>query len=207
MEPEEALDRMREIQRIMERTALYTLLPGTPALVGGLLVWGAAAGSFAMLRSWDLAAIAALSPSGRLGFVALWATIAVAGIGLDVAYSLRALGKEGMPLRTRPIRFAAGALTLCLVAALAFTARIFLDGRYEYLAPVWLLCYGIGVYAAGLFSVRLPRLLGLAFVVTGVVALLVFPHHGLLLTTVAFGGYHVVFGLIVLDRTRRSRAQ
>ena len=33
-------------------------------------------------------------------------------------------------------------------------------GRYvRYIAPIWMMCYGTGVYAAGLFSVRLPRLL------------------------------------------------
>ena len=36
-------------------------------------------------------------------------------------------------------------------------------GMFWGIAPVWMMCYGTGVYAAGLFSVRLPRLLGLAF--------------------------------------------
>ena len=35
MEVDEAQDRMREIQRIMETATLFTLLPGTAAIVGG----------------------------------------------------------------------------------------------------------------------------------------------------------------------------
>ena len=38
MEVDEARERMREIQRIMETATLFTLLPGTAAIVGGLLV-------------------------------------------------------------------------------------------------------------------------------------------------------------------------
>ena len=38
MDVDEARARMQEIQRIMERATLFTLLPGTPAVIGGLLV-------------------------------------------------------------------------------------------------------------------------------------------------------------------------
>ncbi len=38
MDFDEAKARMREIQRIMETATLYTLLPGTAAIVGGVLV-------------------------------------------------------------------------------------------------------------------------------------------------------------------------
>ena len=37
MDADEAADRMQEIQRIMERATLFTLLPGTPAVIRGPL--------------------------------------------------------------------------------------------------------------------------------------------------------------------------
>ena len=37
MNHEEAQVRMNEVQRIMERTTLYTLLPGASAIIGGIL--------------------------------------------------------------------------------------------------------------------------------------------------------------------------
>ena len=43
MNVDEAQDRMREIQRIMERATLFTLLPGVPAVIGGLMVLGGCA--------------------------------------------------------------------------------------------------------------------------------------------------------------------
>jgi len=203
MEHDEAADRMREIQRIMERTTLHAVLPGMPAVVGGVLALVGAAVSYAFLRSWDFAAVLALSVHAQVGFYALWAAIAIAGVALHVVATLRELARQGLTPRTRPLRLSAYALPPSVFVALALTARLLADGRLDYLAPVWMMCYGTGVYAAGLFSIRLPRLLGLAFIGLGSVGLLL-PHHGLLLAAIAFGGFHVVFGLIVIRRSKRS---
>ncbi len=51
MDIDEAETRMQEIQRIMERATLFTLLPGMPAVVGGLMVLAGCAVSYAMFRS------------------------------------------------------------------------------------------------------------------------------------------------------------
>ena len=69
MNHDEAQARMQEIQRIMERATLFTLLPGTPAVVGGLMVLSSAARL--MPIAWALfgfvrcrgACIAVLKPS------------------------------------------------------------------------------------------------------------------------------------------------
>jgi hypothetical protein len=51
MDVDEAQARIREIQRIMERATLFTLLPGTAAVVGGLMVLAGCVASFAMVGS------------------------------------------------------------------------------------------------------------------------------------------------------------
>ena len=61
MNVDEAKTRMQEIQRIMERATLFTLLPGAPAVLGGLLVLVGCAISYAMFRSLDFADILGLS--------------------------------------------------------------------------------------------------------------------------------------------------
>ena len=38
MDHDEAQIRMQEIQRVMERATLWTILPGTSAIIGGLMV-------------------------------------------------------------------------------------------------------------------------------------------------------------------------
>ena len=66
MKIDEAQARMREIQRIMETATLFTLLPGTAAVVGGLLVFLGCGLSYWILNSLDFAAIAQLSAAGRM---------------------------------------------------------------------------------------------------------------------------------------------
>ena len=69
MEVDEAQARMREIQRIMETATLFTLLPGTAAIVGGLLVLLGCGVSYWLLNSLDFADIVQLSMPGRVALV------------------------------------------------------------------------------------------------------------------------------------------
>ena len=80
MEVDEAQARMREIQRIMETATLFTLLPGTAAVVGGLLVFLGCGGSYWFLNSLDFAEIVRLSMSGRVTLCLMWVAIAVASV-------------------------------------------------------------------------------------------------------------------------------
>ena len=90
------------------------------------------------------------------------------------------------------------------MVAVVLTAKFLVDCQMQYITPVWMMCYGTGVYAAGLFSVRLPRLLGLAFIGLGAVGLLHFQEYGVVLGAASFGLLHVAFGLVVLARSRRG---
>ena len=58
---------------------------------------------------------------------------------------------------------------------LELQARYAEGEEIQYIVPVWMMLYGTGVYTAGLFSIRPPRILGLTFIALGVVALLCFP--------------------------------
>ncbi len=64
----------------------------------------------------------------------------------------------------------------------------------------WLLLYGVGVVTAGAFSVRVVPLMGLSFMVLGVVALLAPATWGNLLLGLGFGGIHLGFGALITRR-------
>ena len=72
MNANEAQDRMQEIQRIMERATLFTLLPGGPAVVGGLMVLAGCAVSYAMFRSLDFADLLHVSVNSQVAFCVMW---------------------------------------------------------------------------------------------------------------------------------------
>jgi hypothetical protein len=207
MNVDEAQARMREIQRIMETATLFTLLPGTAAIVGGALVFLGCGVSYGLLGSLDLADILRLSPAGRVGFCLMWFAIAVAAVAVNVFFTARLAAQQGIALHARPAQVAMFALTPCVLVAAVLSLRFLMSGQSDeirYIAPVWMLLYGTGVYTAGLFSIRPPRVLGLAFFLAGVVVLFCFPAYGVLSVGASFGLLHVVFGIYVLQKQRQA---
>jgi hypothetical protein len=219
---------MQEIQRIMERATLFTLLPGTPAVIGGLMVLAGCAASYAMFHSLDFADILHLSINGQIIFCVMWFVIGMGGILLEVICTGRAAARQQVPPAHRPMRVAAFSLTPSVIVAMVLTVKFLLPfdpkiwqmlwtfnfnmplepkaEEIQYIVPVWMMLYGTGVYTAGLFSIRPPRILGLTFLGAGVVALLCFPQYGVVSAALSFGLLHIVFGLYIIHKQRQSEA-
>lgn len=209
MDRDEAQDRMREIQRIMERATLFTLLPGTPAVIGGLMVLAGCAVSYWMFRSLDFADILGMTLARQTAFCVMWFAIGVAGVLLEVIMTTRAAVRHRLAPVDRPMRVAAFSLTPSVVVAMVLTFKFLIPTmpqpeEIQYIVPVWMMLYGTGVYTAGLFSVRAPRVLGLLFIALGVVALLAFPQYGVVSAALSFGLLHIVFGLYILHKQRQA---
>jgi hypothetical protein len=205
----EARARMQEIQRIMERATLFTLLPGMPAVVGGLMVLGGCAVSYAMFRSLDFAAILGLSFAAQAAFCVMWFAIGVIGVLLEVVLTTRAAARQQLVPADRPMRVAAFSLTPSVIVAMVLTVKFLIPAEpraeeIQYIVPIWMMLYGTGVYTAGLFSIRPPRILGMTFIALGIVALLCFPGYGVVSAALSFGLLHIVFGLYVLQKQRQA---
>ena len=112
----EAEARMHEVQRIMERTTLYTLMPGQPAIVGGILALLGCAASYAMIRSFDFQAVLGLPLARQFGFCAMWAGIGIVAVGQEIAWTSRAARREPSVMG-RPARITILSLTPCVVIA------------------------------------------------------------------------------------------
>jgi hypothetical protein len=211
MDADEAQARMQEIQRIMERATLFTLLPGTAAVVGGLLVLAGCAASYAMIRSLDFADILYLSLNGQIAFCVMWFLIGAIGVLVEVFLTTRAAAKQQLVPADRPIRVAAFSLTPSVVVAMVLTVKFLSPvmpraDEIRYIVPVWMMLYGTGVYTAGLFSIQPPRILGLTFLAMGVLVLLAFAQYGIVAAALSFGLLHIVFGLYILHKQRQTVA-
>jgi hypothetical protein len=212
MDRDEAQARMQEIQRIMERATLWTLLPGTAAVLGGVMVLIGCAVSYGMCRSLDFADILGMSLSGQIAFCVMWFAIGVLGVVLEVAFTARSAKQQGISPPIRSARVAAFSLTPCVVVAMVLTVKFLIPVQpraeeIQYIVPVWMMLYGTGVYTAGLFSIRPPRVLGIVFIAMGIVALLWFQDFGVVSAAISFGLLHIVFGLYILRKQRQDREQ
>ena len=122
MDSSEAQERMQEIQRIMERATLYTLLPGAAAIIGGVLVLIGCAVSVAMTRSLDFADMLLMSWNAQVGFCWMWFAIGCIGVVQEVVLTARAARAQGISPTARPARFCAFSLTPSVVVAAVLTA-------------------------------------------------------------------------------------
>ncbi len=209
MDRAEAQGRMEEIQRIMERATLWTLLPGTAAVIGGLLVLAGCAVSYGMIRSLDFAAMLDIPIPQQAAFCVMWFCIGASGVLLETILTARAAKRQGMSPTIRSARVATFSLTPSILVAMVLTVKFLIpmDPRREeiqYIVPVWMMLYGTGVYTAGLFSIRAPRVLGLVFLVMGIVALAAFQDYGVVSAALSFGLLHILFGIYILRKQKQG---
>ncbi len=212
MDRDEARERMSEIQRIMERATLWTLLPGTAAVLGGLLVLAGCGVSYGMFRSLDFAAMLNMSVSEQVTFCLMWFGIGVAGVLIEAVLTSRAARRQGISTTVRSARVATFSITPCVVVAMVLTFKFLIPvyprpEEVRYIVPVWMMLYGTGVYTAGLFSIRPPRILGMVFIAMGIVALMLFEEYGVVWAALSFGLLHIVFGLYIIHKQRQDRVQ
>jgi len=181
-----AAENLRFIRDAMERASAFTAVPG----------WG---GVF-MGASAIVAAVISGPPDGSVRWVTVWLADAAgaAAIGL-AAMSIKAR-RSGAPLASAPAYRFALAFVPPLVAGMVLTPVFALMGLAERLPGCWLLLYGTAVTTGGAFSVRIVPIMGVCFMVLGVVAFVAPAAWGHWLMAAGFGGLQIGFGWVIARR-------
>jgi hypothetical protein len=178
-----AADNLRFIRQAMERSSTFTAVPG---------VGGAAMGAIAIVAAW----IGSRQPTGdRWLLVWLGAAATAAAIGL-LAMSRKASGAGATLTGANARRFAVG-MAAPFVAGAAITYELWATRNFSVMTPAWLLLYGAGVLTGGIFSVAAVRLMGAAFMLLGILAILTPPDWGNVWLAVGFGGLQIGFGIYI----------
>ena len=181
-----AEENLRYIRATMERAGSFTAVPGW----GGVLM-----GATAVVA----ALVAARQPSPAR-WLAVWLVAAVVAFVLGLAAMARKAGRAGVSLVSGPARKFAFSLAPPLAVGALLTLALYRAGELALLPAVWLLLYGTAVVASGAHSVRAVPVLGLCLLVTGTVALFAPAGWGNALLAAGFGGWQIVFGLIIARR-------
>ena len=178
-----AADNLRFIRETMERAGSFTAVPG----------WGGIA--------MGISAIIAAVLAGKEQDPALWLRVWI--IELIVAMLLASATMTLKARRARTSLFMGPARRF----AMAFAPPVMVGGvltwalawreQFELLPAVWLLLYGAGIIAGGMYSVRVVPIMGGLFFMLGLLALFL---PGNLLLALGFGVLHIVFGSIIAWR-------
>ncbi len=215
MDQDEAQIRMQEIQRIMERTTLWTILPGTSAIIGGLMVLCGCVVSYLLFgmiddpnfSKIDFASLIDLSLNAQIAFCVMWFLIGVGGVVVEIHFAQSQAKRQGVSPKGRSAKLAFFSLTPGVVIAMVLTVKFLIPTvlrtqEIQYIAPIWMMLYGTGVYTAGLFSIRAPRILGMAFIAAGSVSIAFFQQYGVITAAVSLGLFHIGFGLYVISKRK-----
>jgi hypothetical protein len=145
------------------------------------------------------AAVGSQQPSAER-WLAVWLAAAGVALAAGVITMRRKADRLGAPLTGAPGRRFALSLSAPLLAGAALTFGLWMHGVWTLMPSAWLLLYGTGVLTGGAFSVAPVRVLGLAFMGLGAVALVTPPAWGNVWLAIGFGGLHVVFGIYIAWR-------
>ena len=181
-----AMDNLRFIRETMERSAVFTSVPGYGGALMGATAIGAAivAHNQPLIKNWLIVWLVEAMLAFSIGMFALW----------------QKSKNSGESLTSVPAKKFALAFAPPIVAGIILTALFYYRGFYEFLPCVWLTLYGTAVVTGGAYSVRIVPIVGWVFVALGAVAAFAPASAGNLLMALGFGATQIVFGLIVARR-------
>jgi len=181
-----AMDNLQFIRETMERSAVFTSVPGYGGALMGATAIGAAiiAHNQPLVSNWLIVWLVEAALAFSIGLFALW----------------QKAKNSGESLASVPAKKFASAFAPPIVAGIVLTALFYYRGFFPFLPCVWLTLYGTAVVTGGAYSVKIVPAVGWIFVALGAIAAFAPASAGNLLMALGFGVLHVVFGLIVARR-------
>lgn len=181
-----AMDNLAFIRDTMEAAGSFTAVSGWGMVAVGVVALGAA-----ILASQQTVAVDSLN---------VWLASALLAPVISLWANVRKAKAARMPLFTGAGRkFLLSFLPPVLVGAL-LTVVLYRAGLVEAVPGMWLLLYGTAVVAGGAFSVQIVPVMGVCFMLAGVVALFTPAGWNNWILAAAFGGLHVGFGIAIARR-------
>lgn len=181
-----AMDNLRFIRQTMEAAATFTAVSGWGTVLIGVTALGAAA-------------LASMTTSATR-WVFIWMFEACLSVAISVyTMALKARAAQ-LPLWSEPARKIVFSFAPPMMVGALLTLLFYERHLLPLLPGIWMLLYGIGVVAAGTFSVRIIPVMGLAFMVVGAVALFAPPSWSTACMAIGFGGLHLFFGTLIARR-------
>ena len=152
-----------------------------------------------------LVAMGICTASGlREHWLGIWLASAALGGGLGFALVTRPASRRGLLLYGTPLRKFALCLFPALFGGAVMTVVHVSYGNLHPIPGTWLLMYGCALISASVAATRTIAIMGLAFVVRGLVSLFVPDGPQIYLLGAGFCGLHVLFGVLI-GRGRHDR--
>ncbi len=178
-----AIDNLKFIRETMERSTVFTSVPGYGGIFMGATAIAAAmiANFQPLIRDWLIVWLIEAFLAAGIGFFAMWQKSKITKTSLS-----------SVPAK----KFARGFLPPILCAVF-ITFGLWRLNHFEVMIPVWILLYGAAIVCGGAYSVRVVPIAGWCFIALGAIAFFLPAGFGNAMMGLSFGVLHIVFGAIV----------
>ena len=181
-----AMDNLRFIRETMEAAGTFTALSGWGQVVIGLTA--------------IIAALIASRIETPSMWLAVWLAEACIAGGISVASMTIKSHAANVPVFSGPIRKLVLSFSPPIAAGSVLTLALHAAGQMALIPGMWMLLYGAGVISAGTYSVSIVPFMGAAFMIAGLITLIAPAAWGTGLLIAAFGGLHILFGILIARR-------
>ena len=178
-----AFENLKFIRETMERSTIFTSVPGYGGIFMGATAIAAAiiANYQPLIRGWLTVWLVEAFLASAVGFFAMWQKAKITKTSLFSA----------------PAQKFALSFLPPILCAVFITFGLWRFGDFEAMIPVWILLYGAAVVCGGANSARVVPVAGWCFIAAGAIAFFLPAGFGNLMMGLSFGVLHIVFGAIV----------
>jgi hypothetical protein len=181
-----AVENLRYIRSTIEAADTFTTVPGKGCIAMGITA----------LVAVGLESVPQLTPY----WLSIWVGAALVACGSALWFMEQKAHAQGLSLRRAVARRFFLTLAPAFLAGAILTAA--LAGRVdrELMTGMWLLLYGTGLAACGLFAIPAVFTAGLAFMGLGTATLWLPPGSAHIVLALGFGGIHFALGTTIVRR-------
>lgn len=179
-----ALENLRYIRSTIEAAHTFTTVPGKGCIAMGLTA----------LAAVGLESIPALAPH----WLAIWVGAAIIACGSALWFMEQKAHAQGLSLRRAVARRFFMTLAPAFLTGAILTAALAGHVNRELITGMWLLLYGTGLAACGLFAIPAVFTAGLAFLGLGAATLWLPPGSAHIVLALGFGGIHLALGTAIV---------
>lgn len=187
---------LQTIRLALEASSRLTSLSGAALLASGVLAFFAA-GLTSMAGLAEPAARENLDHALLWQMVLLWSATLLVSVKLNLFGMLRRARQDGQPLAARLGKRVLFAMLPAMAVGGALTLGFAINGRLDFIFPIWMLCYGAALVAAGAHSISSVRMLGLFMLLGGAVSMIPGTGTDFIFFTATFGAGHFLLGVWV----------
>jgi hypothetical protein len=179
-----AVENLRYIRSTIEAAHTFTTVPGKGCIAMGVTALGAV----------GIESIPQLAPH----WLAIWVGAAIVACVAALWFMEQKARAQGLSLRRAVAKRFFMTLAPAFIAGAILTAALAGQVDRELTTGMWLLLYGAGLAACGLFAIPAVLTAGLAFMALGTATLWLPPGSAHIVLALGFGGIHLALGTTIV---------